>query len=144
MAWLAGGEPLSPEYLIWSAPTVLPFGLRNAAETVSHLVVQRMISSLVNDNFVGVIEHITESFHDLLVEESESPSSSYSSRGSHYPSRECFMTGTPKGHVESIHEEEATPTNDLDGEVKVDAGAPPRLRVEQLKAQHLELEEARL
>ena len=52
------------------------------------------------------------------------------------------MVGTPKGHVESIHEEEATPTNDLDDEAEGDAGAPPRLRVEQLKAQHQELKEA--
>ena len=29
----------------------------------------------------------------------------------------CFMAGTPEGHVESIHEEEATPMNDLDDEV---------------------------
>ena len=27
------------------------------------------------------------------------------------------MVDTPEGHVESIHEEEATPTNDLDDEV---------------------------
>ena len=52
------------------------------------------------------------------------------------------MVGTPEGHVESIHEEEATPTNDLDDEVGGDLGASPRLRVEQLKAQHQELEEA--
>ena len=144
MAWLTGGEPLSLEHLIQSAPIVLPFGLHNTAVTVSHLVAQHMVPPPMNDKFVGVIEHVMESFHDLLVEEQESPFGSNSSRGSHHPSCECFMTGSPEGHVESIHEEEATPTNDLDGEVKVDAGAPPRLRVEQLKAQHLELEEARL
>ena len=44
------------------------------------------------------------------------------------------MTDTPEGHVESIHEEEATSTNDLDDEVEGDVGGPPRLRVEQLKA----------
>ena len=52
------------------------------------------------------------------------------------------MTGTLKRHIESIHEEEATPTNDLNDEVKGDAGAPPLLWAEQLKARHLELEEA--
>ena len=52
------------------------------------------------------------------------------------------MTGTPKGHVKNIHEEEATPMNDLDDEVKGETGVPPHLRVEQLKARHLELEEA--
>ena len=52
------------------------------------------------------------------------------------------MTGTPKGHIKSIHEEEATPTNNLDDEVEGGVGAPIRLRVEQLKARHLELEVA--
>ena len=85
---------------------------------------------------------MSESFHDLLVVESESTSSSNSSRGSQHPSHECFMAGTPEGHVESIHEEEATPTNDLDDGVERDAGAPPRLWVEQLKAHYQELEEA--
>ena len=45
--------------------------------------------------------------------------------------------------AKSIHEGEATPMNDLDDKVERDAGAPPHLRVELLKAQHQELEEAR-
>ena len=36
------------------------------------------------------------------------------------------MTGTPEGHIESIHEEGATPTNDLDDEVEREVGAPER------------------
>ena len=32
------------------------------------------------------------------------------------------MVGTPEGHVESIHEGEATPTNNLNDEVKGDVG----------------------
>ena len=40
MTQLIGGETLSLEYLIWSAPTALSFGLRNATETVGHLVAQ--------------------------------------------------------------------------------------------------------
>ena len=121
---------------------MLPFGLRNVTETVSHLVAQRMIPPPTNDEFMGVIEHIMESFHDLLVEEPESPSGSDSSRGSHHPSRECFMTGTPERHVESVHEGEATPTNDLNDEAERETTAPPRMPVEQLKAQHREIEEA--
>ena len=66
---------------------MLPFGLCNAAETIGHLVAQRMILSPANDEFVGVIEHIAKSFHNLLAEEPESPSGSDSSRGSHHPSR---------------------------------------------------------
>ena len=90
--------------------------------------------SPVNNEFMGMTKYVIESFHDLLVGESESPSSSDSGRGSHHSSCECFMVGIPEGHVESIHEEEPTPTNDLDNEVKRDARVPPRLRVEQLKA----------
>ena len=74
----------------------------------------------MNDEFVEMTEYVVGSFHDLLIEESESPSDSDSSRGSHHSSRECFMVGTPEGYVESIHEGEATPTNDLDDEVKGD------------------------
>ena len=82
---------------------------------------------------MGMTEYVMESFHDLLVGESESPSDSDSSRGSDHPSCECFKTGTPEGHVKSIHEEEATPMNDLDDEVEGDVGAPPCLRMELLK-----------
>ena len=54
------------------------------------------------------------------------------------------MVGTLEGYIESIYEVGATPTNDLDDEVEADAGAPPRLQVEQLRARHQELKEARL
>ena len=115
------------EYIIRSAPTALLFNLRNAVETVGHLVAQRSPPSPTNDEFVGMTKYIVESFHDLLVGESESPSDSDSSRGSHHPSRECFMARTLEGHVESIHEEEATLMNDPDNKVERDVGAPPRL-----------------
>ena len=52
-------EPFSLEYIIRSAPTVLPFGLCNTAETVGHLMAQRMIQSPTNNEFVGMIEHVT-------------------------------------------------------------------------------------
>ena len=70
-----------------------------------------------------------ESFHDHLIEEPESPSSFDSNRGSHHPSWECFMMGTPEGHVESIREEEATPANNLDNEAegKIVVAEPPKL-----------------
>ena len=75
-------------------------------------------------------EYVTKSFHDLLAGASESPSSSDSSRGTYHPSHESFMAGTLKGDVESIHKEEATPTNNLDDEIEGEAGAPPSLWVE--------------
>jgi len=115
---------LSPEHSARSAPMALPFGLRNAAATVSHLVAQRTIPSPTNNEFMGMIEHVTESFHDLLAEELESHSGSNSSRGRHHPSRECFMTGTPEGHVESVHKGEATPINGLDDETEKETMAP--------------------
>jgi len=110
MAWLAGGKPLSLAYLIRGTPIALLSDLHNTIETVSHPVVQHVPSTPTNDKFMGMTEYVAESFHDLLTGESESPSSSDSSRGSHHPSRECFVVGTPEGHVETIHEEEATPT----------------------------------
>ena len=141
MARLTGGEPLSSEHHTQSASIVLPFGLYNAVTTVSHLVAQRMIPFPTNNEFVGVIEHVTESLHDL-AEEPGSPSGSDSSRRSHHPSWECFMMGTPEGHVESVSEEEATPANNLGDEAEGETAAPPRMRVEQLKARHPEIKEA--
>ena len=140
MMQLAGGEPLSPEHLTQGAPAAFPFSLRNAAGTVGHLMAQSMLPSPTNDEFMGMTEYVTESFHDLLAEDSESLSDSNSSRGSHHPSRKYFMAGTPEGRIESIHEGGATPPNDLEE----DAGALPRMRVEQLRARHQELEDARL
>ena len=46
------------------------------------------------------------------------------------------MAGTPKGRVESVHEGGATPPNDFGDEVKEDAGALPRMQVEQLRVRH--------
>jgi len=135
---------LSLKYLIRSALIALSSGLRNAIETVGHLVAQHTPPSPANDEFMGMTEYVAESFHDLLMGETELPSTSDSSRGSHHPSHECFMAGIPEGHIESIHEEEATPMNDLDDEVERGVGVLPRLWVEQLKARHLELEETRL
>ena len=65
-----------------------------------------MVLPPTNNEFMGVIEHVTESLHNLLTEELGSSSGSDSSRGSHHPSHECFMAGTPEGPIESIHEEE--------------------------------------
>ena len=91
-----------------------------------------------------MIKYIMESHHNLLTEEPGSSSGSNSSRGSHHPSRECFMMGTPEGHVESVPKEQATPVNNLSDEAKGDTAGPPRMGVEQLKARQREIEEARL
>ena len=104
---------LSPERSTRSASTAFPFGLRNAATTVSHLVAQHAIPSPTNNEFMGMIESVTESLHSLLVEGLGSDSGSDSGRGCHHPSRECFMAETSEGHVESASEKEVTPAGNL-------------------------------
>ena len=122
----------------------LPFGLRNAAATVSHLVAQRTIPSPANNKFVGMIESITESLHGLLAEGPGLDSGSDSSRGSHHPSQEYFMAGTPEGHVESVFADEATPAGNLGDGTEGGTVAPPHVGVEQLRARKREIDEARL
>ena len=125
-----------------SAPTAFSFGLRNAAVTACHLMALHMFQPPTDNEFVGVIEHDTESLHKLLTEEPESSSSSDSSRGSHHPSRECFIVETSEGHVESISEGEATPTGNPDARTGGEAVAPPHVRMEQLRARKLEINDA--
>ena len=93
-----------------------------------------MVQSPTDIEFMGAIEHDTETLYGLLNEELGSFSSSDSSRGSHHPSRECFMTQTPEGHVESVSREEVTPTNNPDSRSGEETTAPSRLRMEHLKA----------
>ena len=105
---------LCPEGSVRSAPTAFLFGLRNATATAGRLLALRMVQSPTDIEFVGAIEQDTETLYELLNEEPGSFSSSDSSRGSHHPSWECFMTQTPEGHVESASREEVTPTNNPD------------------------------
>ena len=85
-------DTLCPEGSVQSAPTAFPFGLRNAAATAGRLLALRLVQSPTDIEFVGAIEQDTETLYGLLNEEPGSFSSSDSSRGSHHPSRECFMT----------------------------------------------------
>ena len=125
-----------------SALMAFPFGLRYAAATACHLVALRMVQPPMDSEFMGVIEHDTESIHKLLTEEPESSSSSDSSRGSHHPSRECFMAETSEGHFKSVFEGEATPTANPDTRTEGEAAAPPHIRMEQLRARKLEIDDA--
>ena len=93
----------------------IKFGLCNTAATISHLVAQRVIPFPMNNEFMGMIESITESLHGLLAEEPGLDSGSYSSKGSHHPFRECFMAETLEGRVESVSMEETTPAGNLGG-----------------------------
>ena len=54
------------------------------------------------------------------------------------------MAGTPKEHVESIPTKEATLVSNLSDETEGETVAPPRVGVEQLRAQKREIEEARI
>ena len=125
---------VTPEHSARSTPMALPFGLRNATATISHLVAQRTIPSPTNNEFVGMIESITETLHGLPAEGSGSDSSSDCGRGSHHPSRECFMAETSEGHVESVSAEKTTPAGNLGGATKRVTAAPPHVGVEQLRA----------
>jgi hypothetical protein len=55
---------------------------------------------------------------------------------------QMLMASTPEGHIKSVHEGGATPSTGPDDKVKGDARALPRMRVEQLRARHKELEDA--
>jgi len=125
---------LSLEHSTRSTLMALLFGLRNATATVSHLVAQRAIPFPANNEFMGLIESITESLHGLLVKGPWSDSGSDSGRGSHHPSRECFMAETSEGHVESFSKKEVTLIGNLGDGTKGGAAAPPHVGVEQLEA----------
>ena len=88
-----------------------------------------------------MIESISESLHSLLTEDSGSDSGSNSGRGSHHPSRECFMAQTSEGHVESVSEE-VTPAGNLGDGTEGRMVAPSHIGVEQLKAQKREINKA--
>jgi len=92
--------------------------------------------------FIGVIEYDMESIRKLRTEEPESSSSSDSSKGSHHPSQECFMAETSEGHVESVFEGEATLTRNPNARTEGEAAAPPHVRMEQLRARKLEIDDA--
>jgi hypothetical protein len=93
-----------------------------------------MHPSSANNGFVGMTDYASESFYDLLTEDSEALSDSDSSKGSHHPLRKCFMADTPDGYVESIHEGGDNPRTDPDDEVAGGARVPPHPRMEQLRA----------
>jgi hypothetical protein len=73
----------------------------------------------MDSEFVGVMDYVAESFHDLQAGDSEEVSDFGSSRGSHQSSRECFMANgshpeeTLEGRVKSVHGGEVTPPLDL-------------------------------
>jgi len=102
-----------------------------------------MVQSPTDIEFMGAIEHDTETLYGLLNEEPGSLSSSDSSRGSHHPFRECFMAQTSEGHVESVSGEEVTLTNNPNGRSGEETTTPSRLRMEQLRAHQQEIDEAR-
>jgi hypothetical protein len=143
MVQLSMGEPLSPEILARGIPTRFHFGLRNAAGDAHRLATAPFGSTPIGGEFVGITDYISESFHDLLAGESEAISNSNSSRGSHHPSRECFLPGVPEGRVEDAHNGE-TPSSGPNNGARERNQAPPPARLEQLLEPQEELEEARL
>ena len=53
------------------------------------------------------------------------------------------MAETSEGHIKSVSEEEATLAANLDGRTRGKAAAPSHMRMEQLRARKLEIDEAR-
>jgi hypothetical protein len=143
MVQLSGGEPLSLEIMAWSVSMVFPFGLRNTAEDVHHLIALCFGSPPVDHEYVRMADYVSESFHDLLAGESETISDSNSSMGSHHPSLECFMADHSKGHAESTRDGN-TPSNGPDAGARVRNQAPPHVQLEQLWEWQKSIEEARL
>jgi hypothetical protein len=92
---LSGGEPLSPKIVTGSAPMTFLFGLCNAAQDAQCLVAMHFGSFPEDNGFMGMMDYILESFHDLLAGESEAIFDSNYSGGRHHPSRECFMADPP-------------------------------------------------
>jgi hypothetical protein len=54
-----------------------------------------------DDEFMGMVDYVSEFFHDLLAGESETIFDSDSSSGSHHPSLECFMVDSLEGRIRS-------------------------------------------
>ena len=102
-----------------------------------------MVQPPTDSEFVGVVEHDPETLYGLLAEELESSSSSDSSKGSHHPSQECFMTQITRGHVQSVSGEETTPTGNPDARIEAETAALSHVRMEQLRARKLEIDDAR-
>ena len=96
----------------------------------------------MNNVFMGMIESITESLHGLHMEDPGLDFGFGSSRGSHHLSRDCFMTGTLDGHVESASKKEVTPAGNLGDGTEGRMAAPSHIGVEQLKAQKWEINKA--
>jgi hypothetical protein len=106
-------------------------------------VVLCLDSPPTDDEFVGVADYVSESFHDLLTGESETISDSDSDRGSHHPSLECFIADSPEGHVKSPHDGN-TPPDISNDRARERNQAPPCVWLEQPWEWQKELEEAHL
>jgi len=96
---LFGGEPLSPErHDEGSTSRLRPLSLHNALQTLDSLAVGVRMPTLDDIEFVGMADHVENSINNIFSD-SEIYSESGSSEGSHHPSRECFMAGTPDGNI---------------------------------------------
>jgi hypothetical protein len=106
---LASGEPLSSDVLTQGTSMAFPYGLRNVAQVIECHVARLSSPTLTSNEFVGMAEFFVETIHDRPASDLESISGSASSKGSHHPSRECFMAETSEGHVASASDSGETP-----------------------------------
>jgi hypothetical protein len=111
---LAGGEPLSPDVLTQGTSMAFPYGLHNAAQVVERHMARLSNSTPASGEFVGMAEFFVETIYDHPASDSESISGSACSKGSHHPSRVCFMAETSGGHVASASDSGETPHDVLE------------------------------
>jgi len=116
-AQLAGGNPISSDAMLDHATKSFPFGMENATQCMHRHMVQHGPTHPNDSELVGMVELVADSDDDLLAEDSLLGSDTRSCTGSHHPSLECFVTGTPEGYVEdaedsSRHSRDRTPPPD--------------------------------
>jgi len=111
---LAGGYPIPPNVMADHAVATFLPGPGNAARRTRHHMAHHVITHPGGTEIVGMAEFTSASDVDLLETDSSLGSNSDSSCGNHHPSRECFMAGTPEGHVGDLedspsHSRDCTP-----------------------------------
>ena len=116
-------ETTSPETTVKRAPMAFPFGLRNTAQDVRHLITPLMAPKPAKTELVGMTDYLFESIHDLLTGTTKNLSDTGSSEASHHSSCECFMAGSPNGHLGN-NDREVTPPASLGDGAEEGSDAP--------------------
>lgn len=141
MLQLSGGKPLSRDILAGNAPTTFSFALCNIAQVMPRLAAPHASPLPMDIEYVGIVDYVYESIQDLLARKLDNISDSYSSKGRHHPSLECFKANTPDGHVVDGDDGEATSPITPGDEDERGANTPPLPLREQLWARQKDPDE---